>query len=154
MTCNALVVGIGSPHGDDRVGWGVACAIGRQSDRAMATRCARTPAELLDWLDGVEQLDVCDAVAWSTDEVGAALGSVHCWQWPAAELQQAPFRTSHDLSLTAALSLAETLGRLPPRVRVWGVAISTPTPADDMSPALAALVPHIARRICGGPVHA
>jgi hydrogenase maturation protease len=149
MNRRALVVGIGSPHGDDRVGWEVASAIDRQTDNAIATRCARTPAELLDWLDGVEQLDVCDAVAWSTKEMAAEVGSVQCWQWPAAGLEQAPFRTSHDLSLTAVLTLAATLGRLPAQVRVWGVAIAAPTTAGEISSGLAALVPDIAQRICG-----
>lgn len=155
MNRTALVVGIGSSHGDDRVGWEVARAIDRRGDRGIATRCARTPAKLLDWLDGVERLDVCDAVSWSTTETAVEIGSVRCWQWPAQDLERAPFRTSHDLSLPAVLALAETLGRLPPEVRVWGVTIGAPTtPSATLSPALAALVPAIAGRICGGLVHA
>jgi hydrogenase maturation protease len=137
MNLTTLVVGIGSPHGDDRVGWEIADAIGRQTGGSIATRCARTPAELLDWLEGVERLD-----------------TVHCWRWPADELEQAPFRTSHGLSLPAVLSLAETLGRLPLQVRIWGVSIDAPATFDALSPALAAAVPGIAQRVCQGLYHA
>lgn len=154
MNHTTLVVGIGSPHGDDRVGWEIADAIGRQTGGSIATRCARTPAELFDWLEGVERLDVCDAVSWSANETAAEIGTVHCWRWPAEELERTTFRTSHGLSLPAVLSLAETLGRLPPQVRIWGVSIDAPATFDALSPALAAAVPGIAQRVCQGLYHA
>lgn len=149
MSAKGLLVGIGSPHGDDRVGWEIARRVGERLGSALVVRCARTPAELLDWLEGIDTLEVCDAVA---GELPA--GSVRCWQWPAPEIERAPFRGSHDLALPAVLALAERLGRLPPRVRIWGVGIDPPSVCDALSPDVAAAVPAVVGRICGVVVHA
>jgi len=101
MNDRALVVGIGSPYGDDRVGWLVAERIAEMLGNRFIVRCARSPAELLDWLDGVAELHVCDAFASHTQ-----IGEAWCWQWPLPEIESAHFHGSHDLSLPAALALA------------------------------------------------
>ena len=149
MSATSLLVGIGSPYGDDSVGWEIANRVADHVGDAIRVRCASTPAELLDWLDGVDVLDVCDAVA-----SGGEIGSVFCWHWPAAEIEHAPFGGSHDLSLPAALALAETLGRLPAHVRIWGVAIAPGRALGPLSPAVAAAVPKVVERICGARSHA
>jgi hydrogenase maturation protease len=149
MSAAGLLVGIGSPHGDDRVGWEIASRVGERLGTALSVRCARTPAELLDWLERVDTLDVCDAV-----RNAVAVGSVCCWQWPAPEIERAPFRGSHDLSLPAVLALAEGLGRLPARVRIWGIGIKTAEASDALSPEVAAAVPTVVKRICGVLAHA
>jgi hydrogenase maturation protease len=104
-----LIVGLGSAHGDDQFGWRVAETLAAACDSAdFEVRQARTPAELLDWLEGVERLIVCDAC----QNLGTA-GRLHRWQWPADELSRVRSATSHNLGLTAALELAETLDFLP-----------------------------------------
>ncbi len=65
-----------------------------------------------------------------------------------------PFGGSHDLSLPAVLALAETLGRLPAHVRIWGVAIAPGRALGPLSPAVAAAVPKVVERICGARSHA
>lgn len=149
MNRRALLVGIGSPHGDDRVGWVVAGRVAELVAGSLVVRCARTPAELLDWLEGIDTLDVCDAMSG-----GAAVGSISWWRWPAAEIEHAPFRGSHDLSLAAVLALAERLGRLPPQVRIWGVAVEPRGALDALSPGVSAAVPAVVDRICGVLLHA
>lgn len=144
MSGQSLLVGIGSPHGDDRVGWEIARRVAERFGGTLMVRCARTPAELLDWLEGIDTLDVCDAV--SSD---AAVGSVHCWQWPAPQIDQARFRGSHDVSLRAVLALAEGLGRLPPQVRIWGLEIKPGGSLDALSGGVAAAVPTVVDRIYG-----
>ncbi len=118
MKPSPLVVGIGSPHGDDRVGWEVARRIAAIAGEEWPVRCLRSPVELLDLLDGVESLEICDAFVGDS-----TAGTVVCWQWPASEIEHAPFVGTHDLSLPAVISLAEKLKCLPPVVRIWGVGI-------------------------------
>jgi hydrogenase maturation protease len=149
VSATSLLVGIGSPHGDDRVGWEIARRVGERLAGALDARCARTPAELLDWLEGVDALDVCDAFA-----ADGQAGSVHCWQWPARQIERVPFCGSHDVSLPAVLALAERLGRLPPRVRIWGVGIKPPAMLGALSPGALAAVEVMVDRICGELAHA
>ncbi len=149
MSASWLLVGIGSPHGDDRVGWEIVKRVGERLGSGHAVRCARTPAELLDWLEGIDTLDVCDAVSG-----GLAVGSVCCWKWPAPEIERVPFSGSHDLALPAVLALAEGLGRLPAQLRIWGVGIGPSGAFDALSPDVAASVPRVVDRICGVLAHA
>src|SRR5688572_26163325 len=53
MTVDTLVVGIGSDHGDDRVGWLVADALQTRAPADVSVRHAKTPLDLLDWLDEI-----------------------------------------------------------------------------------------------------
>ena len=143
MNARALLVGIGSSHGDDRVGWEIASRVAELARGSIMVRCARSPAQLLDWLDGIESLDVCDAVS------SAASGSVYCWNWPAPELAHTAFHTSHNLSLPAVLELAGVLGCLPRQVRIWGVGIETGRSLELLSPDAASAASIVADRICG-----
>ena len=79
-------------------------------------RAARSPGELLDCLEGVDRLIVCDAC----QNMGSR-GAVHCWRWPGAPLQTLRSAGSHDLTLAAALALAEQLRLLPAEVVIFGV---------------------------------
>ena len=145
----SLLVGIGSPHGDDRVGWLIARRIGELLGAHLPVKIARTPAELLDWLEGIDTLHVCDAVV---DE--AAVGTVRCWDWPAREIECVRFGGSHDIPLMSALALAEQLGRLPPKVRIWGVVIGETRELGSMSSAVTDAVAEIVVQICGTLGHA
>jgi len=144
-----LLVGIGSSHGDDRVGWLLAQQVAAQLPGDLDVRCAGAPAELLGWLDGRDALIVCDAVV-----ADGTPGECRAWDWPAEEIRQARFTGSHDLSLAAVLALAGELGRLPARVRVWAITIESAEPCGPLSPAVAAAVPRVAKQICGALCHA
>jgi hydrogenase maturation protease len=139
-----LLVGIGSRHGDDSVGWRIARHVAAAMDERLVVRCARSPAELLDWLEGVDALHLCDGFVH-----GKTVGAIRCWDWPTPEIEQVVFRGSHDLSLPSALALAQQLGLLPRRVRIWGVAIAGARGSQADSAAVSAAVGEIAYRICG-----
>ena len=125
-----LFVGIGSPHGDDQAGWVVADRLRKQGNslRDVLVRRAVVPIDLLDWLDGVGHLHLCDAC-----QNEAPSGTLHRWQWPAAANERSndawpleglgALRStgSHDCGLGQTLLLAERLRRLPSEVTVWGI---------------------------------
>lgn len=140
---SVLLIGIGSAHGDDHVGWSVAEAVARRAADRARVRTARAPADLLDWLEGVDRLHLCDA--WLTDGPGGQLAQ---WRFPDAAIESARFGSTHSLSLPAALRLASELGTLPRQVTVWGVSIEQAEPGAALSPRVAAAVPRVADRIC------
>ena len=149
MGPRTLLVGIGSPHGDDRVGWLVARQVAARSGDALAVRCARTPSELLDWLGGLDTLIVCDAIICDRPP-----GTWQSWTWPASQIELAQFSGSHDLPLAGALALAAELGQLPARVQIWAMTINDAQRLSDVSAAVAAAAEKVAQQICGELCHA
>jgi len=138
----ALVVGVGSAHGDDQFGWLVAKQLTSGSAGGAVVRSARSPAELLDWLEGCERLIVCDAC----QSLGSP-GAFHSWVWP--EVPRRALRTAgtHDLGLAAALELAEQLRLLPAETLIWCVEIETPQPGGAVSPCIEAAAVRAAQGI-------
>jgi hydrogenase maturation protease len=139
-----LLVGIGSPHGDDRIGWEVAKRIQGIHQKDVTVRLGRTPSNLLDWLEDVEHLVICDACRGA-----GKVGSVHHWTWPTNQLETLRWSGTHDVSLPAVLALAEQLGKLPTSVIVWAIEVSTTQPGDVLSvnarPAITTTVDSICR---------
>jgi hydrogenase maturation protease len=116
-------VGVGSPFGDDRVGWDVVEALQRQDWwRALAGRrlsaclCDRPGAALAGLLRGVGWAIIVDA-AHATDLPPGTLR----WLRPdQLSPQRAP--SSHGFGVAEALALAHALGELPRRVDLLTVA--------------------------------
>ncbi len=141
----SLVVGLGSHHGDDQVGWRVAERLAELGDVDCQVKLGRTPSELLTWLhEGVcDRLVLCDACNGA-----GAPGSVHRWRWPSDVLALETCRSSHDLSLVEVLALAARLNRLPKYVWIWGVELAAVAPAcAGLSPAVAAAAAVAVERI-------
>ena len=100
------------------------------------------PPDLLDWLENVEQLVVCDACRGLGD-----YGRISRYEWPVHELSEISMSGTHDFSLPAALALAERLGRLPRRVVIWVVEGSTAGVTETLSPAVAAAIPQLVQHM-------
>lgn len=124
-----LIVGIGSPHGDDRFGWEVVRRLtalwpnaARDAFRSCedavpsALRELASPIDLLHELDGCERLVICDACRGLSEP-----GEVRSFEWPSDSIESLSGSGSHDFSLVDALRLAERLGRLPASVTIWVV---------------------------------
>lgn len=137
-----LLVGLGSPHGDDAVGWQIAERINEAALPGVRVRNAATPLDMLDWLDGVETLVICDAC-----QAAAAPGNMYHWRWPAKELSVLRAGGSHDFGLPAVLQLAERLGRLPSDVRIYGVSGRSFEPGKSLSKEVVVALPAICDRI-------
>jgi hydrogenase maturation protease len=109
----------------------------------VVVRLAVVPTDLLDWLDGVEHLHLCDGC-----QTGAPPGTLHRWEWPITEndhssdihgacpiggLGALRSSGSHDWGIGQTLQLAERLGRLPSRVTLWCVEGRHFGPQDSLS---------------------
>jgi len=149
MRRQSLFVGLGSSHGDDQIGWRVAEQLESRVGPKIAVHRAATPGDLLNWLDCVSWLGLCDACL-----ADAPPGTVLEWEWPTAMIERVRFAGSHDLTLPAVLEIAAQLGRLPPAVTIWGVVIPGATLGESLSPMLTAAVPGLVERIAGEISHA
>ena len=115
MTHGVLVVGLGNAwRGDDGAGPAVARSLG---DDPRVLVHEGEPIGLLDAWAGAAEVVVVDAVA-----SGAPAGTVHRLDAAAAPLPARFARGStHAFGLAETIELARMLGRLPPRVTVYGI---------------------------------
>jgi hydrogenase maturation protease len=115
-----LVVGLGSHHGADCLGWLVARAL-KQLDSTVSIVEIASPGDLLDWMPPHGRLILCDGCQGAGEP-----GSVHRWRWPHIDLRRLKTSGTHDLSLADVLYLGESLGSVPNQVDLWGIEL----PAD------------------------
>jgi len=109
------VLGLGSPHGDDRLGWlvieelrkllesaDVQCAALAGSE-ILTCRAIATPHEILDELEQTTYLLLCDAAC------GSDFGAFRHHLWPALPESPRPRQSTHAAGLQPSLQLAAEL---------------------------------------------
>ncbi len=141
MRRSVRVVGVGSPHGDDRVGWRLVEDLAESVAGVEAVAVAQ-PLGLLDHLDGCSVLIVVDAC-----RAGRAPGSVVVLAWPEDWPEFEGSGSTHGLDLAMALEMAGVLGRLPPSVLLFAVQAGACGPVADLSPDLESSLPELSRRL-------
>ena len=131
----SLIVGLGSPHGDDQLGWVAIDRLRSLLPDGISARQVRDAFELLDILEGHDTAVIIDAAAPAGQP-----GTLRTFNWPSPLLADSERLSTHGLGLVAALELAEALGRLPRRLKIYTIE------ADDISPN-APLGTHIAQQL-------
>jgi hydrogenase maturation protease len=134
-----LIVGLGNAaRGDDAAGLLVARAAG-------GIELEGDPSALIDLLDGAPEAIVIDAV-----RSGAAPGTVRRFDVGATALPAVRGSTStHLVGLAEAIELARALGRLPPRVIVYGIEGERFDTGAPVSAAVAAAISRVADELSG-----
>ena len=121
-----LVVGIGSHHGDDSIGWMVVDRLKDEAKQdfygARFVKC-QLPIDLLDRLDEVDEVHVIDAMdgAWHHDS--AKSRTVHRLRYSERGDRLAVLErrstSSHGIGVLPVLQLAEKLGLPTGHVTLW-----------------------------------
>ncbi len=138
-----LIVGIGSAHGDDQIGWLVADRLAADvKSNSIDVRHAKSPVDMFDWIVDVDRLVICDGCRGL-----GTVGNMHRWEWPTTELSAIGLSGTHDLSVTDVLKLAANLGRLPKEVVIWAIEGSASGPAANVSAELLQALPELANRV-------
>jgi hydrogenase maturation protease len=140
-----LIVGIGSPHGDDQIGWYLASLLQKRLPERVQIRQAATPSQLLNWLAGVERLFVCDAYCAETGDRPTV--THRRWHWPAPEIGSIRSSSSHAVGLPQVLELAGRLGTLPGDVVIDGVTGIQYRALAALSPEVRAILPVVVEKI-------
>jgi len=137
------VIGLGSPFGDDRVGWQVIELLrpGLEDIGPIELIALDRPgAALVNWMQGVDWLILIDAI-----NPQGSPGRVVRLD-PEAVTPPVGIPTSHALNLAEAIALAETLGLCPSRVEIYAIEIAG-LDAQGLSPAAARGARNLAQRL-------
>jgi hydrogenase maturation protease len=134
------VIGVGSPLGDDAVGWETVRQLQRQREwgSEFAFHTVEGGQGLLDLLDGRGSLWLVDALD-STETPGTILRL----EWPDPRVEALCPGTTHHLRPAETLQLAASLGLLPAQVVLWAIVGACFGPQAGLSPAVAAAVPEL-----------
>jgi hydrogenase maturation protease len=137
-----IVVGLGSPHGDDQIGWRVAEEIGARLEEDVEVRCLTVPIDLTHALDGFQTAILVDACRRRGDGP-----RIVRWQWPSPEIALIRASGTHAFGLPDTLAMMERLGCLSCEVIVWGIAGEGFAPGAELSEALRQAIPEFAEQI-------
>ena len=128
------ILGIGSPHGDDELGWRAIDILGSEnlSDRLSTHRLEllrldRPGPRLIEHLTGANLVVIVDAMT-----SGSAPGTVRRLDLNELETVLAPV-SSHGLDLPASLALADALGMVTTDIVVVGIEIGMDGGAERAS---------------------
>lgn len=137
-----LVIGVGHPDcGDDAAGPLVARRL-----RALGVRAIESPgagAALVHAWEGEPEVIVVDATS-----TGAPPGAIQVWDAASTPLARENFRCStHGMGVAEAVELARVLGRLPARLRIYGIEGRRFEPGSRPSDEVLAAVEEAAQRI-------
>jgi hydrogenase maturation protease len=145
---------LGSPHGDDQIGWRVGERL-RQvfPEAASAVHLLKDVWQLVDFLGLSRRAIVIDAFeireelssVESSKEVSA--GTVLQLTWPDPRLEDLRSHSTHGGSVAEALQLAEAVQRLPRVVTILGVAAWHFAPTADASADVRSAIPELLQRI-------
>lgn len=136
---NFILVGLGSPHGDDQVGWQVVERLNSGADaNSLQVQLAKSPIDILDALTEQMHLVVVDACIGSGPP-----GSIHHLKWPSESLRIPRGSGTHDFDLNTVLSLAAKLDRLPQKIDLWMIEAESTSPGSGLSEIVKLAIPEL-----------
>jgi hydrogenase maturation protease len=133
-----VVIGIGNRlRGDDAAGVVVAEQLRlRVPERVEVVACDEEPSRLMEAWDGAESVLLVDAVS-----SGAPPGTIHRFDAGEVAVPARAFRSStHAIGIADTIELARALGRLPGRVRVYGIEAGGFETGSPLTPAVESAV--------------
>ena len=140
------IICCGNPErGDDGAGALVAARL-RELGVEAETRTGEA-LELLEAWRGADSVTVVDAV-----ETGAPAGTVWLWDGWQASFPLRSLTSTHGLGLAEAFTLARVLGRLPGRLRVYGIEGRRFEPGTEASPQVKLAVEKVTRQLAAAAV--
>lgn len=141
-----LVIGIGSPHGDDKAGWEVIDRFVPNASENLILRKAAVPHDILDWFDVDFPTHIIDAscdkspglrrYSVTLDDNCQLRFSITRPNGKVEEgLATQALRSSstHQIDLLSTFELAALLKRLPRRLTLWTISIVSSQKCDDVA---------------------
>ncbi len=140
MKQGTWIFGLGSPHGDDQIGWLAATRLHAECLPNFIP--VSDSSRLLDLLPRCRKAILIDACV-----AGKPAGSITRMVWPDPRIEVQHSHSTHGMSAAAALQMAEKLGRLPETVVLFGVEIVQSLPGSTASPEVRGAIPELAAGI-------
>lgn len=145
-----LIVGLGSPHGDDQAGWLAIDALSQRDAFRGTLRKAADPTELFSWMTIDLDLTLIDAC----ERREQSAGTIRRWEWPNVRLERDSLRTTHGISLSEILETTFRLGTGPSRATIWTIAGRAFEPSTAPSAEVISAAERLAALIATEVVHA
>ncbi len=123
------ILGVGTPHGDDQLGWIAVDRLRPLLPEGLLMAKASGGPGLLECLAGQDDLVIVDALA-----PAGRPGTVRSFAWPCDDFIACAPWSSHGLGVVEALRFAEALGSLPRRVLIETVEAERTLPGAGLSP--------------------
>lgn len=143
-----MVIGVGSPFADDRVGWEVIKRLQRDEllthftpETLQLTYCDRPGLSLIHNMSTSDAVFLIDAVY-----TGAPPGTLHLFTQQKIASIHFPL-SSHGVGVAEAIELGGVLGLLPPVLRLYGVEILPPKIQFELTPIMEISIQQLAKRI-------
>jgi len=140
-----VVVGVGNAYrGDDGAGLAVAERLRERVPAGVdVVTCEQEASRVIDAIEDREAAVLVDA-----SSSGSPPGTVHRFDASADAVPARAFRSStHAFGVGEAVELARALGKLPPRVVVFGVEGEEFAAGEGLSPAVAAAIEPVAEAV-------
>ena len=147
MSAVLTILGVGSPFGDDRVGWSAAALLGASASVANSAgqvdvRILDRPGSLLlSEFSHAQGVIVIDALC-----SGAVPGTIQRLEADAVCATRA-LVSSHAFGVAQAVGLARSLGSLPQRFMFFGVEADRQHTGTGLSPAVSAALPQLVGQV-------
>lgn len=136
---NRIVIGVGNPfRSDDAAGLEVV----RRLRRVAAHESSLGGFELMDLWQGADEVIIVDAMHSKSPP-----GTIRRYDAIASSLPAATFASSHAIGVAETIEMARRLGRLPPRLQVYGIEAARLTSGTTLSPPVAAAVVEVAEEL-------
>ncbi len=143
MTYQLQVIGVGSPAGDDRLGWELIALLQQRlpyHHRLRLQALDRPGPELIEQLALAEETWLIDAL------FSAPAGTI--LHPSATMLAGAEIHSTHGFGVSDSLQLAAALGRLPERLELYAISIAAADPlAEQLSAPVRLAVSQLAQRL-------
>jgi hydrogenase maturation protease len=142
MQQHKLVIGVGSPHGDDAVGWRVVEQLAAFVPSTVQAIAVREPTQLLPHLVHAERVWIVDG-----SRGGGRTGAITRIEWNAGCLLGDSRASSHGYGVDNVLRLSSALGYLARSVVIYAIELSETQPATPLTSEVAAAVTEVTQRI-------
>lgn len=140
-----VVIGIGNRlRGDDAAGVVVAERLRpRVPDGVEVVSCDEEPSRLMEAWAGAESVLLVDTVS-----SGASPGTLHRFDAGEDAVPARTFRSStHAIGIADTIELARALGRLPHRVRVYGIEAGSFETGSSLTPAVESAIAFLVKDV-------
>lgn len=153
MAAPVRICGVGSPFGEDQIGWRAVEFLEQSrvlqdlpAGMVKTCLCDGFGPRLLEILKGAELVIIIDAMI-----SGAVPGTVQRVQQDSLEVLASPCST-HGFDLASTLALGGVLEQLPSQLFIYGIEIEVSTaslypPGSPLNPALAAAMPELIKEV-------
>jgi hydrogenase maturation protease len=128
-----VVIGIGSHHGDDALGWQVVDRLAALPIPGIEFAKLRQPIEMLEFLEDYHSVHLVDAACGLSPQPGCQPLK---YASPQDRRMISEVRThgTHDMTVSAVLTLAQTLGKRTDHVTLWLGSAVCFVPCGELSP--------------------